>query len=219
MAIVFPLSREAFLDRLPVHSVRFDPPAQNTTNNTAGGEILRAQVAPKLWEGYVAFYDMAERDADELRVLLSMLEDPGREFFAYQKNKIGPASDPMGTALSGASVQIKAIDEAESTLELEGLPAGFELAAGDFLSFTYGTPNRYALHWIGEAVTANGAGETAAFKVTPHLRGGATVGRAVELVKPYCKAVIVPQTVDFGETSKGTVFGMGFRLRQTLRTD
>jgi hypothetical protein len=218
MALVFPLAREAFLDKLPVQEVVMSCAAQLQQNGLRGGEILTAEVGPALWQGSIVLAPMPARQAAEVEALLAALEVPGRSFLAYKKNQIGPAADPVGAALSGFSPQIKSIDEAQGLLQLQGLPVGYSISVGDFLSFSYGaTPTRRALHRAQEAVVADALGNTPAFQVAPHIRPGAAIGEAVELLKPYCKAVLVPGSVSYGGTRNGKNFGLSFSFRQTLR--
>lgn len=218
MALVFPLSREAFLDLLPVQPVRFACPVQNQITGLGGGEILTAEVAPALWAGSFNLPPMRARDAAEVEVLLDALSMPGASFLAYKKNQIGPAADRLGAALSGFAPTIKAVDFLASTLQLQGLPVGYQLTRGDFLSFAYGSnPVRRALHRVQEVATADGLGDTGVFQIYPHLRPDALVGAAITLVKPYCKAVIVPGSVNEGTTKNGKTTGMAFSFRQSLR--
>ena len=218
MSLTFPLTREAFLDKLPVQSVQMSCPAQNQITGLAGGEILGAEVAPALWQGSVSLAPMKARPAAELEALLAVLEVPGASFLAYRKNQHGPASDPVGTGLSGFSPLIKAVDEAGSQISLKGLPSWYVLNVGDMLSFNYGSsPARYAMHRIVKTAAVDGSGHSSYFTITPHLRPGAAVDAAVELIKPFFKAVLVPGSVNYGSTRNGTTSGLGFSFRQSLR--
>ena len=87
------------------------------------------------------------------------------------------------------------------------------------LSFTYGSgPTRYALHRIvSDTVVANGSGVTPLFEVVPHIRPGAATSTAVELIRPYCKAIIIPGSVQAGTARKSKVRGLSFEIIQTLR--
>jgi len=218
MAFTFPLSRADFLDLLPVTDVKLSCPPQRQTTGLGGGEILTAEVAPALWRGAVALPAVKARAADEIAALLMALDVPGGSFLAYKKNQHGPASDPIGAALSGFSPLIKAVDEPGSQISLKGLPGWFVLSVGDMLSFSYGSaPERRALHRIAKTAAVDGSGHSSYLTITPHLRPGAAVDAAVELVKPYFKAVIVPGSVSDGTTRNGVTSGIGFEFRQSLR--
>lgn len=215
MAFTFPMTRAEFMDLLPVQDVRFFVGQQHQLSGTGGGEILKAEVAPPLWRGSVDLAPMSARAAAEIEALLATLEGPGASFEAYKKNQIGPKSDTLGAALSGYAPTLDFIDEATSEIKLAALPNGYSLSRGDFISFTYGTSQ--ALHRLGRGRTADALGVTFKIDLVPHLRPGAVVATAVELIQPYCKAVLVPGSVNFGSTRNGVTSGMAFQFQQTLR--
>lgn len=218
MALAFPLSRNKFLGALPIQDDVFTCPAGTQHNNLGGGEVLKSEVAPPLWNGRISLAPMKARPAAEVLGLLEALALPGRAFKAFRPNQHGPAADPLGAAISGFSPVIDTVDYNAATLRLSGLPAGYVLTAGDFLSFSYGTsPVRQALHRVLETVTADGAGLSPAFQVHPHIRPGAPVGGAVTLVRPWCKAVLVPGSVNPGSTAGNLTSGIEFSFRQSLR--
>lgn len=218
MALSFPLARADFLDLLPVQDLRLAPIAQTVATGLAGGDILTAEVAPALWQGSVDLAPMPARQAEAVAVLLNCLEVPGRAFFVYRKTQIGPAADPLGAVLGAASVLVDAVDFDAAEITLSGLPAGYQITAGDHLAFEYGgAPVRYGLHRAAEAATADAGGVAGPFALAPYIRAGLVVGAAVALVRPSCKAVLVPGSVDYGTTRNGKTGGMGFAFRQTLR--
>jgi len=219
MSIVFPLTLAAFFDRLPVQDVRLPPPVPGRQiNNLAGGEILAAEVSPALWEGSVTLAPMRAREAEGLVVLLALLEVPGRSFEVRRANQIGPAGDPLGTTLGASSVTISGFDLEASTLDLAGLPAGYQLAPGDQLSFGYdASPVRQALHLVAAPGTANGSGALSGLVVAPHLRAGLAVAAPVQLVRPFCRAVLVPGSVNYGVTRNGITSAVQFGFRQSVR--
>ena len=59
MPLSFPLSREAFVDLLPVADCALDAPAQIQSTGLGGGEILGAELAPALWQGSYRLRPMA----------------------------------------------------------------------------------------------------------------------------------------------------------------
>lgn len=218
MAIAFPLAAADFLTLLRVQDVEMICPTPRQATGLAGGEILTADLGPALWQGQVSLAPMRARDAEEIAVLLSMLEVPGRAFFACRANQIGPRADPLGATLGAASVTIGAVDTGAALLTLAGLPPGYQISRGDHLAFAYGTaPVRYALHRAAEYATADAGGIAGPFQVDPFIRAGAAPGAAVSLLRPACKAVLVPGSVSYGVTRNNLTGGMGFAFRQSLR--
>ena len=119
--------------------------------------------------------------------------------------------------VTGSSGTISAMQNGRE-MRVAGLPAGYTLTAGDFISFPYGSsPTRYAFHQVVETVVANGSGLTGFFEVVPNIRAGALVGAVVTTASPVCKAVIVPGSVRDGTISGVEADGTTFDWTQTLR--
>lgn len=217
MAYTFPLATSDFMDLLQIQQIGFDCPEQVEMSQTGGGELLRADLAPMLWTGEVRFGAMTRIEMADPDVLLDLLRPAGRTFYAYDTRRPAPLADPSGAILGASTPVINTIVSARE-LRLGGLPSGYQLTRGDYLAFDYGTsPVRRALHRVVAAtVTTAGTGITPAFEVSPPLRAGAAGGAAVSLFKAACKAVIVPNTIDKGKTTRTTNQDMSFRFQQTL---
>ena len=218
MALTFPLAAAEFFDTLKVSQMTFDCPEQVQVARTGGGEILPANIGPRLWTGEVSLVHHRFYVAAPVLAMISALREPGASFLAYDLTAPAPQSDPDGVALATVTPLILALPSDARMLSLKGLPSGFVLTAGDYLGFSYGTnPVRRALHRVVSGVVAGGTGQTAAFEVTPPRRPGAAINTAVSLVKASCKARIVPGSVAPG--TKGQIFtsGITFKFMQTLR--
>ena len=105
-----------------------------------------------------------------------------------------PQLEPGATATEWQSTPrqpaLHDLDSGNRLVQLRDLPPGYVLSPGDMLGWTYGSnPTRYALHRLVTGATAEGNGICGPVEVTPRLRGG-TVGAAVDLVRPVCKAVV-----------------------------
>lgn len=221
MSFSNPATKSEFFDTLPIQDVQLALRRQVQINNLGGGEILQAELAPAIWGGSVALAAMPKRQAAAIQAQLAALEAPGRVFQAYKAHQIGPAEDRLAATLGAASPAISELDSAAADgLKLDGLPAGYEISAGDFLAFDYdqGTGPRRALHQVVVGAVADGTGALPDFlRLAPAVRPGALVGTAVELVKPHFLAVLVPGSVSYGITVGNVTSGMRFDFRQTLR--
>ena len=216
MALAFPLSTAAFMDLLGVGEITFDAPPQVEANGTGGGEIMTAELGPMRWTGSVSLGALTLPESATPEVLLDVLGPPGRSFYAYDTRRPAPLADPTGTILGAATPSISTLHANNRDIALTGLPAGYVLTRGDYLAFT--ASGSRALHRIVTAsVTANGAGTTPNFEVTPRIRPGASIGLAVTLVKASCKAVLVPGSVSKGRSGKTITREISFRFSQTLR--
>ncbi|MEX5600696.1 hypothetical protein [Pseudophaeobacter sp. C1-32P7] len=216
MPLLFPLSRNIFMGKLNrlITKARFEPQDQRQITGLTGGEILSAEVAPTYWEGSISLRPLDAYQASEIIPMLQALDSPGASFFAYDPDRSGPLYDPTGSGLAGYNPVVATYDAADSTVQISGLPDGYVISPNDLISWTY--DGKYALHRFieGKVVVA---GSTGALQVGPHIRGTIAANEPAELVKPYCKAVIVPNSVNYGEKQQRMLHGVSFRFRQSLR--
>lgn len=219
MPVTFPLSTADFLELLPVASITMHLPEIVEISRTGGGEVLTEDLGPRLWQGTVELGKLLTREAEEAQTMIDLLRGAGRSFFAFDTRSPGPRLDLTGAILGAATPQIRALGSDARVMQLKGLPPGYQLVRGDRLSFDYSSnPTRTALHRIVDAsVVANGAGETGDFEVMPEIRAGAAVDATVRLVRPQCKVVLVPGSVEAGSRRSHLSEGMSFQFIQTLR--
>lgn len=218
MALTFPLSLPQFFNKLPIMTPAFSLGEAMQTSQTGGGEQLASLLGTRLWKGQVVFGRMTYAEMADIEGLVDALRQPGRSFMAYDARYPWPRNDPNGAIVAARSVVIASLPAGAQTLTLSGLSAGYVIPNGTYLSFIYGSaPARQALHRVNVGGTANGAGVTPVLDVVPAIRPGALVGAAVTLVRPSCKAVIIPGTTEPGVSGRGIVEGYTFSFTQTLR--
>lgn len=219
MALQFPLITSVFLDKLPISSITLDAPAQVEVSTTGSGEILEADLGPRLWLGEITLGRMTPNEAAQAKTLIDMARGPARGFHVYDTTRNGPQADPFGAILGASTVLVNAVSVDNMGMQLKGLPAGYQLTIGDYLSFDYGSnPTRTALHKVVDlTVAADGTGVTPTFEITPNLRPGASIDATVRLIKPYCKAIIIPGSVQPGRRKRFMTEGVSFQFMQTLR--
>lgn len=218
MALTFPLTLAQFFDDLCISEASFDLDEAMQVNRTSGGEILTGATGTRLWYGEVMLHAHRKVDAEEISAKISVLRQAGRPFLVTPYGKAFPRLDPTGSILGVSAVTIQSVNANNRDITLQGLPVGYVLSAGDFLSFLYGSsPVRYALHQIAVGGTANGSG-VATVEVSNFIRSGATAGIAVTLKNPVCKAVVRPGSFQPGSTRwRRWNTGMSFSFQQTLR--
>jgi hypothetical protein len=220
MALSFPLSVAQFMSLLPVAEITFDIPESRTIDETGGGEVLTSSYGTRLWQGEVALGDMEPPEADIALPLLDVLRRDGASFMAYDVSRPAPTLDPGGIWLTttGGAPKLHTVDANGRDLRISGLPAWYRLQPRDYLAWSYGSsPTRFALHRVVTAAVADATGLTPLFEVSPSIRPGWVVNSDVQLVRPACKALIVPGSVQIGRRSAALVKGAGFKFIQTLR--
>lgn len=217
-ALTFPLALADFFGDLAVTSFGFDLTENMRHSATQGGEVLVADLGPRLWTFEVQVNTKTHDQARKAEALARMLRQAGRPFFAFDRFAPYPAADPGGVLLGAATPTIHTLSSDSRRMRVTGLPAGYALTRGDLLSFSYGAgPVRYALHEVITPVSADGAGLTPLFEVSPFIRPGAQVGAPVTFAKPFCKAVMIPGSYRPGLRRPAMTDGFSFAAIQTLR--
>lgn len=219
MARTFPLDRDTFLGAIPVWEQTFDLAENMEVSGLGDGSILTDEIGPRLWRGKCTIDMLTFEASRQVEALISLLRGPGRSFLAWRLDNAAPAGDLDGSILGGSSPVINALPADARETKIGGLPVGYPIGTGDMFSITYGSsPTRYGLHRVVSAdVVANGSGITPTIEVVPPIRPGASVSDAVELIRPYCKAIIVPGSVAPGTVRRNKVRGVSFEFVQTLR--
>jgi hypothetical protein len=217
MALTFPLSLAAFLDQIPQVSVTMTLGDAILVNQTGGGEILRSAHGTRLWRGRITGRGHPYIDLDQITSRIELMLTAGASFLVTQSSRNGPIEDPDGTILGAATPQITTFSGNNRDVTLGGLPAGYILRIGDLLSFTYlSGPTRYALHRLVTQGTANGSG-VASVELMPPVRPGYSAPASITLIRPVCKAVIVPGSYQPPEISRDRRAMFSFDWQQTLR--
>lgn len=218
MPLTFPLPLDQFFDGLPISQFAPDLNEALEYSQTGGGEIITADMAPRLWKCDVLIATKYYAEIEQIKAKLQTLRYAGRSLLVHSMPLIAPQYDPDGSILGAATVTLDEIQINNRVIRLAGLPEDYVLTPGDFLSFEYGSnPVRYAMHQIVTGATVAGDGKAYNLEVVPHIRPGAVVDTEVRLIKPIFKAVVVPGTVDGGTSGSRVTGGMKFSLIQTLR--
>lgn len=214
MTITYPVS---LLDEFPGTTRRFDLVYQQEHSPLRSGKQIVADVGPALWRMDVVSVLMRPALLKYWKARLASLENGIQTLIGYDMTAKWPIAYPRGTwPTLGAFNGIGALYAVPSTkaVRISGLPQGYQVSVGDYISFDYGTSQR-ALHQAVESAVADGDGRTAAFEVRPHIRPGYEIATAVSLVKPHALMMIVPDSVAVpgDEWARGTV---SFSAIQTL---
>lgn len=215
MALSFPASLPSLADKLDIRSVEWQLRRYDELSGLGSGEMLAAQLAPPRWSGSVSLVAMTHAKAAEVQALFEALDGPMNSFYLYAPQKQFPVMDPDGSILGTDTPTIHTIGVNNRSLRLQGLPEGYVLSVGDFLSFSYGeNPERRAFHRVVERVVASSSGVTPLFEMRPHLRPGVAVDLPVALVRPAAKVFVVPDSFTPGTASAAWTEGMSFQVMQ-----
>ena len=213
----YPLPYAQFLGALRVEEVTFRLSHPQEHTRLGDGTVISASLGASLWTGNIRLAQANHIRHARMEALVALMDQPGATFLCHDPRYLGPASDPAGVILGSRTVTIHTVASTMRELRLAGLPSGYILSAGDMLGFQYGAnPVRYALHRIVVGGTATSGGLTPLIEVVPNLRPGAVAGLAVSLIRPACKARLLPEP-SYGSGRQALSRGASFDFIQTLR--
>lgn len=218
MAQTFPMALADFFSTLPIQGFAPDLGESMEFSRTKGGEITTSDNGPRLWMMNIIIGERPHASIEQIKARLNLLRSPNRSLLVPSMPLLAPQKDPLGSILGSSVVTLTAVASNNREITLEGLPPGYTLSIGDFLSFTYGSnPVRYAMHQVVAEKSADGAGILAALEVVDFIRPGWTAGAVVTLVKAFYKAVVVPRSTEVGDSDVLMSKGVKFSVIQTFR--
>lgn len=213
----YPLSYAQFLGALRVEEVTFRLSHPQEHTRLGDGTVISASLGASLWTGNIRLAQTNHIRHAQMEALIGLMDQPGASFLCHDPRYLGPASDPSGSILGSRTVTVHSVASTMRELRLAGLPSGYILSAGDMLGFPYGANLvRYALHRIVVGGTATSGGLTPLMEVVPTLRPGAVAGLAVSLIRPACKARLLPEP-SYGSGRQALSRGASFDFIQTLK--
>lgn len=209
MALTFPLPLAAFRDTLGVASMSVPTcPSVNEESRTTGGDVIRSNAGAALWQGDIALIPTDHAGGREVQVMLDLLTREGASFLMQPHGYTKP---PLGDA----TVTLGGVAQNNRDVTLLGLPRGYELHRGDFLSWTYASnPVRYGFHQVVTGGAANDSGRLVV-EVGPIVRPGWAAGAIVRVGAPRFKAVLRRSSP--GRAEGLITSGITFSYLQTLR--
>lgn len=218
MALEFPLTFAQFMDFLPIQEMTFDLPEAVQVEETMGGEILTSSLGTRLWQGKVSLGEMTADEAADAMAMIDLVRGNGGSFMCFDKSRPGPRAHLAGTILGASTVTLHSVSADMCEVRLAGVPSGFPLQRYDALGFGYGSaPVRFARHRLVSTGVGNGSSPSSWIQVVPPIRQGFAIGASVSLLKPACKAIITPRSVEPGRVRHTMTVGASFSWQQTLR--
>ena len=193
----------------------------------AGGRQGGVQAGWPLWSALFELDRSDPESADLWRAFLSRLRGRMRRFYAGEPTRPYPLNYRRGFAEmtragggafdGSATTWAQAIDaDGDAQLTLTGLPAGFEIATGDYIGFKWdaaGSPAAtYDRRTVARAVvdaTASGGGQ-AVVTVEPPLNTALVPGGAIaHFDEPKCVMQLVPENSSLGPITGANTLGGG----------
>lgn len=218
MALSFPTGLDDFFRKLDVESATPDLGEAVELNQDGWGSLIMVDLGERLWRMEVTLMSNYYGPAQGQNAKLNVFRQAGRSMLVHALPNPYPYEDPDGSRLGSASPKLYAVGTNRRDIQLSGVPSGYILTAGDFLSFQYGSnPTRYAFHQVvSDRVVTASNGRTPSFEVVPAIRTGFILTADVQLIRPYFKGIVIPG-VSMGKSSRQFTGGTTFTVQQTLR--
>lgn len=186
------------------------------SSRTQGGQIITDDVGARLWRAEVTLAPSRSSLRTGTPARLLLMREAARVFEVGPRGPMAsPQADPGGTILGAATPVTGGFTTDRRDMQITGLPAGYVLTPGDYLSFPHGT-GLHAFHMVVTGATAS-AGGVATVEVVPPVRNPVPVSQPVALVNPVFRASIVPGSVRVGAHVPGVAQGAAFSVVQNLR--
>lgn len=218
MAQTFPMLLSEFFDGLPIKGFAPDLTEAMEFSRTKGGEIFTADNGPRLWTMDLIVPAGTHAKIEQIKAKLQLLRSPGRSLLVPSMPLLYPQADPNGSIIGSSVITLTDVQPNNREISLAGFPVGYEITAGDFMSFTYGSdPVRYAMHQFASNGVATGGGEIIDIEVIDFIRPGWAVDAPVRIRKPQYKAIVVPGSTEVLESDAMIAGGLKFSVIQTFR--
>lgn len=190
MSLSFPYALD-FLARclvgpdIPLALQRFDE-----RSGAADSRFWGIQMAMPLWGASYPLYSAKGAHAREVNAKVYSLNGMSKTMLWADPYYTGPAS---GVRSGLGNVTVASVRQDRGAIGLSGLPVGFVLSAGDYLSITYASGRIY-FGTFAEGGVAGGAGGLGQRDLFPYLPLGIGVGDRIELLRPHFKAMVTEFT-------------------------
>jgi hypothetical protein len=190
VAITYPVN---LLPGFPGWTTGFALRWRQEQSTQASGRILVKDMGMPLWTLRAVTKVLSPNNLDAWRAKLASLENGLQAFWGYSMSRCYPIAYPHGTWPTGAAFNgaaaLGSINANRKAITLSGLPAGFVLSVGDYVSIAGD------VHQVMEPATAAVDGATAEFEIRPHVWPGVATPKTVLVKQPACLMVIVPGSV------------------------
>lgn len=210
--LTFPLSLATFADLLKIASVEPSIQRNDQISGLENGQILTAETAPPLRTLTVTLRPLSYDEDSEISALIESLDGSIGTFYMYQPPRLYPKADPTGSIIGAINPTIGQINADNKRIRIDGLPVGYTLTRGDFISWDIAGGFR-AFHRIIQTGSATELGQLEV-ELRPQLYTGTITGAVVTLKKPSFKAIMLPNSLREGTVAATKVIGKSFQIIQ-----
>lgn len=158
----------------------------------AGGPTQAKDMGPALWQASFTSVPLRLEVADAVIADFRSLRGAVRSFLLHPPTRARPAA---AGDLSSSTVTVHSVRADASAIRLTGLPSGFVLTAGDYVSIQTAAGGIEFLQ-LARGGQANVGGLSPELEVVPFVRPAVDVGNAVSLTEPVAEFILRPGSLD-----------------------
>lgn len=167
-------------------------------SRTADGRVNAQDLGSPIWraEEFVT-ESMHRTDADRVISDFNSLRGALFPFYLYDVTRPRPAACLTDDTYDLSGISVASVSADRTNLAIKGLPAGFAMTGGDYISIRTAAGGR-ELHRVVRALwdTYAGAGTSPQMEIEPPARVSVAVDDVVDLIKPFVEMVLEPGTLD-----------------------
>jgi len=208
-----------WLDELPVRRITWSLPAVGDVIETRGGVVQVVETTSRQWEATAELSLTGLDKARDIEALLDMAAMPGTVVEVTPVPWRSPRLDPQGEAMAGISPTVSAVSTDGRQITLSGMPPGYWLSPGDWLSTETTGINSgrlVRLYRLQAPAAADANGILGPVSVAPRIDPVVQAGQDVRIVDPVALAVMIPSGLQRGRMAMARWEGATITLRQTL---
>ena len=180
-------------------------------SRTAGGDLQAKDLGPAVWQADYATVPMTAAEARGYYADLLTLRAAAQTLYVATI----PNAPAARVAETLTGVSVASLAASNDAIALAGLPAGFVMTAGDYLSIETAGGAR-ELHMLARGGSADGTGTTPELEVVPHVRPGVAQGDAVTLLDPLLEMRLQPESLRH-ERLNSVLSRVAFKALQVIR--
>lgn len=205
------ISLANFFEKFRVQTYSFGLSESLVSSRDGAGQLLVADLGPRLWGGTVTIPPMSLASYRSVNVALQQIQRAENSFLIYDKAGQAPIKSKTTDNLANAKINVAGNAYSATLITL---PANFKITAGDYFSLIHNGVHR--LFQVVADVNANASG-TATVQLLNPLPNGIVNGTAITLRKATVTARYLPNSMSLGSVTPSHFEGASFQWVQTFK--
>lgn len=206
-----------FFDKLKIADYSLYPAENLIHSQTGAGQIITAEMGPRLWRGSITLAPMSHADAFAQGSLVQEMMNPGAKFAMTEKKRQHPQADPGSVIGAGSGWQLVSTSNSNGYTFGDSGRGGYKITAGDRFSYTTGTPAYGLSYHYNEFRRDFTLGNATTLPVLIRQYGALGGPQTVILKRPFLVAMIIPGSLTPFRFTPSHAEGMSFDFIQSIK--